>query len=104
MKKVSVNKFAGVEGYYSIVVILNAEGTLKQITQFLEMFYAEPYLSKITAVSLKPRDKGDILKLSKCRLEAIVLPRVAQVKDQAELQTTSRPALWRHVSINRGEK
>lgn len=91
--KVAARKVAGIERYYPIAVNLTADGTLKQITQFLEMFYAEPYLSKITAVSLKPRGKGNILKLSKCRLEAIVLPRVAQVKDQAELQTTSRPAL-----------
>ncbi len=90
---VSAKRKAGIERYYSIAVNLTADGTLKQITQFLEMFYAEPYLSKISAVSLKAGGKGEILKLRKCRLEAIVLPRVAQALNHAELQAASRPAL-----------
>jgi len=78
---IQAKKPAGVVAYYPVAVNLSARGTLEQITRFLALFYKEPYLAKITGMQLRPEKKGNVMTLSNCRMEAIVLPRVKEVKD-----------------------
>jgi len=58
--------------YYKVAVNLTGKGTLAQIVKFLEMFYQEPYIVKITGFSLKPEGSGQMMMFSNCRIETIV--------------------------------
>jgi len=61
-------------GHYLIAVRVSGSGMLQQITRFFELYYAEPYPTKVTGMMLKPYGKrGERLQLSNCRLESIVL-------------------------------
>ena len=63
--------------YYSMGVSMRARGTLEQLTQFLYEFYNAGQLHKITAISLTPVGKGDLVDIS-LTIEALIIPNANQ--------------------------
>jgi hypothetical protein len=66
-------KTGGEKSFDVIAINLSGRGTISQIVQFMELLYNEPYMVKVTALSLRPEDKGDQISFSNCRVESIVL-------------------------------
>ncbi len=87
---ISPTKVSGVNLYTPVAINLSGKGTLAQFVKFLELFYQEPYVVKITGFNLRPEGKGDQMKFSNFRIETIVPAKPVLGKVPP---VTSRPAV-----------
>ncbi len=93
---IAPKKAGGIIRYYPVAINITGKGTLAQIVKFLEMFYREPYIVKITGITLRSDAKGNMVSFSNCRIETIVLPKpemkIRKQKIVRKKITTTEPA------------
>jgi len=81
--------------------MVSAEGSLKNVVEFLRRFYERPFLARISSLSLDPKGgrSGAGLKMN-ARLETLVLPEMPQVGRVAVLSTnpSSQPTRKRYAA------
>jgi len=92
----SLKKIGGIELYTPVAITLSAKGTIKQLVHFLEMVQQEPYVVKITGFTLHPEPKSDMLTISNCWNESIVLAepqmKIAPTEKSPPIITATQPA------------
>jgi len=73
--------------HYPVAVNLSGNGTLRQIVDFFDALYQEPYLMKVKSLMLNPQPKGETVGFT-CRIEAIVLG-----QPELKIQLGEKPAV-----------